>query len=107
MFADNLVEYDSEGSESDDDDELEGSLNGMYAEQDSDDEDTSDDSDEADEGFVHRSSVIIEDVSDGEFGLAQVITATKVTYKLTADYVNPPLFDSGHDIAFHTCCLGG
>jgi len=73
--ADGAEEYDSEGSDSDEDEEYGEGPNGMY-EEDSDNEDDSDDSDEADDGFVHRSSVIIEEVNDGEHDVAQVTTTT-------------------------------
>ncbi len=75
-YADNTEEYDSEGSESDEDEEYGAGLNGIYAGGDSDDdEEESDDSDEADDGFVHRSSVIIEEVKDGEH-VAQITSTT-------------------------------
>lgn len=81
-YADNTEEYDSEGSESDEDEENRAGLNSIYAGGDSDDdEEESDDSDEADDGFVHRSSVIIEEVKDGEHDVAQITTtiAAKVS----------------------------
>ena len=62
MCADGTEEYDSEGSDSEEDEDLEGGPHGIY-EDDSDDDEESDDSDEAD-GFAHQSSVIIEEVHD-------------------------------------------
>ena len=73
MHADGAEEYDSEGSDSDEDDEHEHA-NGIFEGDQSEEEEESDDSDEAD-GFVHRSSVIIEEVHDGEHGAAQITTA--------------------------------
>ena len=73
-FADNTEDYDSEGSESDEDNEY-NVANGLYDDDEEEDEDLLDDSDE--DEFVQRSSVIIEEVNDDEHGLAQV-TAAKV-----------------------------
>ena len=86
LLAGGAEEYDSEGSDSDEDDDYEGVPNGMYDEDESDEEE-SDDSDEAD-GFVHRSSVIIEEVQDGDHNIAHVTSASdaKVTYHLPPYY---------------------
>ncbi|DBA76324.1 hypothetical protein WJX77_009009 [Trebouxia sp. C0004] len=88
MLGDNTEEYDSEGSDSDEDEEYGAGLNGIYAAGDSgDDEEESDDSDEADDGFVHRSSVIIEEVKDGQHDVAQITTTTaaKIEYPTLED----------------------
>lgn len=74
VCTDGTEEYDSEGSDSDEDENLEGPANGIYGE-DSDDDDESDDSDEAD-GFSHRSSVIIEEVHDVEHDGMHITSAT-------------------------------
>lgn len=82
LVAGGAEEYDSEGSDSDEDDDYEGVPNGMYANDESEEEE-SDDSDEAD-GFVHQSSVIIEEVHDGDHNIAHVTStnAAKVIYHL-------------------------
>lgn len=72
--ADGTEEYDSEGSDSDEDEDIEG-VPGSMLEEDSDDDEESDDSDEAD-GFAHRSSVIIEEVHDVDQDGIHVISAT-------------------------------
>lgn len=74
VFADGTEEYDSEGSDSEEDEDFEGAANGIYDE-DSDDDEESDDSDEAD-GFTHRSSVIIEEVHDVEHDGIHITSAT-------------------------------
>lgn len=74
VYADGTEEYDSEGSDSDEDEDIEGVPGSMF-EEDSDDDEESDDSDEAD-GFVHRSSVIIEEVHDVDQDGIHVISAT-------------------------------
>ncbi|KAL3153444.1 hypothetical protein ABBQ38_011778 [Trebouxia sp. C0009 RCD-2024] len=74
LILNGTEEYDSEGSDSDEDENLEGPANGIYGE-DSDDDDESDDSDEAD-GFSHRSSVIIEEVHDVEHDGMHITSAT-------------------------------
>lgn len=76
VSADGTEEYDSEGSDSEEDDDFEGAANGMYDE-DSDSDEESDDSDEADR-FTHRSSVIIEEVHDVEHAGIHITTAAKV-----------------------------
>ena len=74
VYADGTEEYDSEGSDSDEDEDIEGVPGSMFDE-DSDDDEESDDSDEAD-GFAHRSSVIIEEVHDVDQDGIHVISAT-------------------------------
>lgn len=82
--ADNAEEYDSEESDSDEDEEYGEGINGMYDGEDSDEEE-SDDSDEADDGFVHRSSVIIEEVQDGEGDVAHVTTTAAAKVSVIMD----------------------
>lgn len=74
IHADGTEEYDSEGSDSEEDDDFEGGPNGMY-EDESDDDEESDDSDEAD-GFAHQSSVIIEEVHDVDQDGVHITSAT-------------------------------
>lgn len=74
VFTDGTEDYDSEGSDSEEDGDFEGAANGIYDE-DSDDDEESDDSDEAD-GFTHRSSVIIEEVHDVEHDGIHITSAT-------------------------------
>ena len=94
VLADGTEEYDSEGSDSEEDEDLEGAPNGMYLDQeDSDDEEESEDSDEAD-GFAHRSSVIIEEVHDIEQDGVHITstTAAKVHMLLPLLLIPSPPF---------------
>ncbi|KAL3141962.1 hypothetical protein ABBQ32_004608 [Trebouxia sp. C0010 RCD-2024] len=74
LILNGTEDYDSEGSDSEEDGDFEGAANGIYDE-DSDDDEESDDSDEAD-GFTHRSSVIIEEVHDVEHDGIHITSAT-------------------------------
>ena len=74
IHADGTEEYDSEGSDSEEDEDFEGGPNGMYEDESGDDEE-SDDSDEAD-GFAHQSSVIIEEVHDVDQDGVHITSAT-------------------------------
>ena len=78
LLPDGAEEYDSEGSDSEEDDDYEGAPNGIFDAEEESDEEESSDSDEAD-GFAHRSSsVIIEEVHDGDHDTVALASTTAV-----------------------------